>query len=296
MKLNLTLLKKILLIERPSGFEQKLTSLILNYCKDIPNITYYLDDCSNLFITKNTTNQKWVSCIIAHQDMVLAGPGPRTMSIRNGQIRGFQKGTGVPCNLGADDGLGVCIALQLLTILPDIKVIFTTQEEVGGIGAIRACSNREFFRNINFFIQADRRGSSDLITHTNGINVATKEFIADISDLMIKYNYTINSGTFTDVGIFVETFSIVGVNISVGYVHEHSSSEYTVIEHTENCLNFIYSILTKLNNAYRYHITIDYSWLKQFRRWENHYDTYDEYLCSTCEDFDCMNCEYYNSL
>lgn len=296
MKLNLTLLKKILMIERPSGCEQELTSLILNYCKNIPNLTYKLDECSNLFITKNTNNQKWVSCIIAHQDMVVSGLGKRVVSIRDGQIRGFLKYNRIPCNLGADDGIGVCIALQLLTILPDIKVIFTTQEEIGGIGAYRACDNREFFQNVNFFVQADRRGGSDLITHTNGIDVATTEFITDISELMVKYKYNINSGTFTDVGIFVETFSTVGVNISAGYMNEHSSSEYTVISQAENCLNFMYSILTKLNNHSKYNITIDYSWVQKYRRWENYYDEEIERVCAQCADFDCMNCAYYNSL
>ena len=164
MKLDLKLLKKIFLAERPPGKEQEAISLILNYCKNIQNLTYKLDSENNLFITKNTNNQKYVSCMIAHMDSIITHKGDRLISIRNGEIRGFQKSDHTQCSLGADDGIGICIVLQLLKELEDVKVIFTTQEEIGGIGAYAACYNKDFFKNINFFIQADRRGTFDLIT------------------------------------------------------------------------------------------------------------------------------------
>lgn len=293
MKLDLKLLKKIFLAGRPPGKEQEAISLILNYCKNIQNLTYKLDSENNLFITKNTNNQKYVSCIIAHMDSIITHKGERLISIRNNEIRGFQKSDHTQCSLGADDGIGMCIALQLLNELEDVKVIFTTQEEIGGVGAYTACYNKDFFKNINFFIQADRRGNSDLITHTNGIKSGSDNFISDISDLSEKYGYKENTGTFTDVGIFAEEFKLSGVNISCGYRNEHTKLEYTVISDAENCLNYIYDILIKLNNHAPYPIEIIYP------NWMYYGDTFYqeiEYHCSRCRDFDCLNCKWYNML
>lgn len=293
MKLDLKLLKKIFLAERPPGKEQEAISLILNYCKNIQNLTYKLDSENNLFITKNTNNQKYVSCIIAHMDSIITHKGERLISIRNGEIRGFQKSDHTQCSLGADDGIGICIVLQLLNELEDIKVIFTTQEEIGGIGAYTACYNKDFFKNINFFIQADRRGNSDLITDTNGIKSGSIDFISDISDLSEKYGYKENMGTFTDVGIFSEEFKLSGVNISCGYRDEHQRVEYTIIQDAENCLNYIHDILVKLNNHNPYPIEIIQP------NWMYCGDTFYqeiEYHCSRCRDFDCLSCKWYNML
>ena len=293
MKLDLKLLKKIFLAERPPGKEQEAISLILNYCKNIQNLTYKLDSENNLFITKNTNNQKYVSCIIAHMDSIITHKGERLISIRNNEIRGFQKSDHTQCSLGADDGIGMCIALQLLNELEDVKVIFTTQEEIGGIGAYTACYNKDFFKNINFFIQADRKGNSDLITNTNGIKSGAADFVFDISDLSKKYGYKENVGTFTDVGIFAEEFEISGVNISCGYKDEHTKLEYTVISDVENCLNYIHDILIKLNNHSPYTIEIAQP------NWVYYNDDFYqeiEYNCSRCRDFDCLNCKWYNML
>lgn len=293
MKLDLKLLKKIFLAERPPGKEQEAISLILNYCKNIQNLTYKLDSENNLFITKNTNNQKYVSCIIAHMDSIITHKGERLISIRNGEIRGFQKSDHTQCSLGADDGIGICIALQLLNELEDIKVIFTTQEEIGGIGAYTACYNKDFFKNINFFIQADRRGNSDLITDTNGIKSGSIDFISDISDLSEKYGYKENMGTFTDVGIFSEEFKLSGVNISCGYRDEHQRVEYTIIQDAENCLNYIHDILVKLNNHNPYPIEIiQPNWMYCGDAFYQEI----EYHCSRCRDFDCLSCKWYNML
>lgn len=293
MKLDLKLLKKIFLAERPPGKEQEAISLILNYCKNIQNLTYKLDSENNLFITKNTNNQKYVSCVIAHMDSIITHKGERLISIQNGEIRGFQKSDHVQCSLGADDGIGICIALQLLNKLEDIKIIFTTQEEMGGIGAYTACYNKDFFKNINFFIQADRKGNSDLIIDTNGIKSGSDDFISDISDLSEKYGYKENIGTFTDVGIFSEEFKLSGVNISCGYKNEHMKSEYTVISDAENCLNYIHDILIKLNNHDPYPIEIIQP---NWKYYGNTFYQEIEYHCNRCVDFDCLNCKWYNML
>lgn len=293
MKLNLKLLKKIFLAERPPGKEQETISLILNYCKNIQNLTYKLDSENNLFITKNTNNQKHVSCIIAHMDSIITHKGERLISIRNNEIKGFQKIDHTQCSLGADDGIGICIALQLLNKLEDIKVIFTTKEEAGGIGAYTACYNIDFFKNVNFFIQADRKGNSDLITNTNGIKSGSIDFVSDISDLSEKYGYKENTGTFTDVGIFAEEFQLSGVNVSCGYRNEHTKSEYTVISDAENCLNYIHDILVKLNNHNPYKIeTLRCNWMY----YNINFYKEIQHACNTCTDFDCLNCKWYNML
>lgn len=293
MEINLKLLKKILLTERPPGKEFKMISLILNHCQKIPNISYILDEENNLFVTKNTNNQKYVSCIIAHMDQIITHRGPRVISIRNGEIRGFHKEDHSQCSLGADDGLGICIALQLLEVLEDVKVLFTIQEEIGGTGAYVACINKKFFDNVNFFVQADRRGASDLIVHTNGIYTASDEFVNDIQDLTKKYGYFCNYGTFTDVGILSESFFISGVNISCGYYNEHSKEEYTIISDTENCLNYIFEILTKLNNHNPYIINVN-----KHLSYPYYSDISEEIteMCYKCRNFDCLNCKWYNML
>lgn len=260
MKLDLKLLKRLYMIDHPSREEHPMISFILNYCYKIPNLTFELDHYGNLFITKNTTNPEYYACLLAHTDAIVTNRGPYGILVKDGIIRGYHKVDNTPCSLNADDSNGICVALQLLKALPDLKIVFTVEEEIGAVGAREAALNIDFLHNVKFFIQADRRGKSDLITHTNCIDVTSSEFLTDIASIMVKYGYTKARGTFTDVGEFCEALKISGCNVSCGYYSEHSVNEYTVIEDLQNCLNFIEEILLTLTSDKVYEIEIQYPW------------------------------------
>lgn len=312
MELNKELLKDLYMIDHPSGSEHQMISYIINHCYKIPNITFELDHYNNLFITKNTNNPKTYPCLIAHTDQIPTSKGAYEIHESNGVMYGIHKLNRTRCGLGADDANGICVALQLLQVIPDLKVIFTVEEELGAKGAEEVCFNTDFLCDIKYFLQADRRGSSDLIVHTNGIDVASEEFIADLKPIADKYKYSENFGTYTDVGEIVSETGICGVNISCGYMKEHTTNEYCVLSDLENCLNFIHEIIQTLNSDKIYKIEIlpqyynysgyDFEWKPspqvehpEESEYPKEYNPYSEDIpCNSCREMDCMNCPHMN--
>lgn len=149
-----------------------------------------LDHYNNLFITKNTSNPDVYPCLVAHMDEAQDYIGEKELMVKGDFIYGRYKKDKKQCGLGADDSNGICIALQLLKVLPNLKICFTTEEEIGAQGATEAARNKEFFLNVQYLIQADRRGKSDLITHSNGIEITSELFFEHIADICDKYDYT----------------------------------------------------------------------------------------------------------
>lgn len=300
MKVNLKLLKRLYLIDHESNDEHDMISFILNYCYKIPHLIFSIDKERNLFITKNTTNPENYACVVAHMDTIHNFTSARELIIKNNIITARYIKSGIQCGLNADDCNGILVALQLLETLPNLKVCFTTQEEIGGVGAYEAANNIEFFLNVRYLIQADRRGNKDLITHTNGIDSASEKFVEDIQSLMEKYNYSESIGTFTDIGVLASKLLISGVNVSCGYYNEHTFKECCNINELNNCLNFIYEIITSLDDqAITYTIKAQKSYVSNYY---SSYD-YDNYIyddspkdtydlpCNHCIDEDCMHCE-----
>lgn len=302
MKVNLKLLKRLYLIDHESTNEHDMISFILNYCYKIPHLTFAVDSERNLFITKNTTNPENYACIVAHMDTVHNFTTARELIIRDGVISAQYIKSGFPCGLNADDCNGILVALQLLETLPNLKVCFTTQEEIGGKGADVAADNIEFFLDVRYLIQADRRGKSDLITHTNGINSASKEFVKDIESLMEKYGYLEGIGTFTDIGVLADKLLISGVNISCGYYNEHTFKECCNINELNNCLNFIHDIIVSLDGQdtfYKIEAQNSYGYIHDYNKYDYGNYAYDDSLkddyslpCDHCSNQDCMNCKY----
>lgn len=304
MKVNLKLLKRLYLIDHESTNEHDMISFILNYCYKIPHLTFAIDSERNLFITKNTTNPENYACIVAHMDTVHSFTSARELVIRNGIISARYIKSGLSCGLNADDCNGILVALQLLETLPNLKVCFTTQEEIGGKGANEAANNIEFFLDVRYLIQADRRGKDDLITHTNGIDSASTKFIEDIKPLMEKYGYSENTGMFTDIGILANELLISGVNISCGYYDEHTFKESCNINELNNCLNFIHDIIISLDGqntvyeikaqkSYIDSCTYDYS-KYNYNNYDYNDSPDDGYTlpCDHCIDQDCMQCKH----
>lgn len=315
MKLDLNLLKRLLVINHPSKHEWEMLSAIINECYNIRGLHFEMDGYCNIFITKNTSNPDYYPCVVCHTDSVVSCDH-KGLKIKNNRITGYDKMTKKQTALGADDTNGICCALQLLKVIPDLKVCFTTEEEIGFCGAEYASDNIDFFYNVSYMIQADRRGKADLITHTNGIHSASEIWLQEVSGLMAKFKYSEEYGIGTDVGVLSEKLQISGVNISCGYYNEHTVNETTVIPELQNCLNFMEAILKTVPLDKQYEIKVDY---RPYSRYYNYYDMYepkasspddamkhvdtsydfprdDDYLaCDHCHTYDCMNCKIYPS-
>lgn len=280
-----------------------------------------MDDANNLFITKDTTNPKVFPCLVAHLDEILHYNGVKCAKIKGNKIFGYYKKTGKQCGLGLDDCFGIYICLHCLWCLPDVKVCFTTQEEMGCIGAETASLNIDFFENCRFLLQADRMGGQDLITHTNGIDVTSDEFLKDIDPLLEKYKYKEARGTMTDIGTLKENINLSAVNISCGYYCAHTHKEYGNITELQNCLNFIIEIIKLNDKVYEHTSDLTYSYGSWNFNYKDYYeedledalypgyggsrtknrktsyqdsdeDFYNELAnkCRYCKDYDCENC------
>lgn len=292
MKLDLNLLKRLLVIDHPSKQEYPMLSAIMNECYKIGNLEFEIDSYCNIFITKNTNNPDYFIGVIAHTDCVKPHPN-KAIKIKNGKIFGRNPVTGKQIGLGADDTVGICIALQLLKELPDLKVCFTTEEEVGFCGADVAAENINFFHDVSYLMQADRHGGSDLITYTNGIYSASEEWLQKVTPIMAKYKYKEEYGIGTDVGILSEKLELSGVNISCGYHSEHTDFEYMVISEIQNCLNFMEEIAKTILPDKQYEIKILYKPYTKYNLSDD-YPRESEIVipCDHCKDWDCMNCPH----
>jgi len=305
MKINKNLLKQLYLIQHPSNYENDMMSFIINYCYKIPNLTFYIDHYSNIFITKNSTNPQSYSCLIAHTDEALTYKYEKEIVDKHPWWYGKYVGSKKQCALGADDANGIYVILHLLEVLPNLKCVFTVEEELGCLGAEQAVYNVDFFKDCQYFIQADRRGKSDLITFSNCIQITSEEFVSDIKFLMNKYGYQEREGIYTDVGIFVRELNLSGINVSCGYYDEHTMRERTNIDALENCLNFIYDIIIELGykvyphdancgypETYLFESVSDEDAESYYARKEREALEDNRYYipCDDCLTYDCMNC------
>lgn len=306
-QLNLELLKTLCEIEHPSGKEQRMMGFILNFCYAIEGISIEIDEENNLFVTKNTTNPEVYPCLVAHMDEILKYTDTKCARIKGNKIYGFYKKTGKQCGLGLDDTFGIYICLHCLAILPDLKICFTTKEEMGCIGAETAALNIDFFDNCRFMLQADRMGGHDLITRTNGIDVTSSEFLKDIDVLLEKYKYKEAIGTMTDIGTLKENINLSAVNISCGYYRAHTHNEFGNLSELCNCLNFILEIIrlndkvyehtSELRSSYKYYYGY-YGDVDEEDYYSHSQDSDEEFYnnlaerCSKCKDYDCEHCPY----
>ena len=298
-QLNLDLLKSLCELIHPSGKEAAMTTFIMNYCYKIEGITVEFDEDWNLFITKNTTNPESFPCLVAHQDEILRYTGLKRVRIKGNKIYGYYVNNGKQCGLGLDDCFGIYICLHLLKTQPDLKICFTVQEEYGCLGAETAALNIDFFDNCRYLIEPDRRGGSDLITRTNGLDVTSDEFLKDIDSLLEKYKYKEAIGTMTDIGTLKENVNLSAINVSCGYYNAHTHAEYGNLTELQKCLNFINEVINNNDKIYphtcklRWHSSIKDDKYTLIADLEDDTDYYNRLAdqCATCRDFDCENCK-----
>lgn len=151
--------------------------------------------------------------LMAHVDRVIP---PKEIKIKRGRV------TGTP-GLGADDRAGVYTLWQLQDL--GAPMLLTNYEESGGIGAEifaefleRQPAVKQQLQELNVIISFDRQGYNNFVRYSNQTN--------SIPEVMAKYGFSEEIGSWSDCLTIAESLEIAEVNISVGYYHQHSANEY----------------------------------------------------------------------
>lgn len=265
--LDTSLVKDLLSIVSPSSNEEPMIEFILDFIsKNIPEARVDVDNYGNIYVVKNTTpDLLYYPCVVSHTDEVVSYYPNRVIVELSNAFIGINDNTGLHAGTGGDDKCGIYICLEMLRILPDVKVVFFTEEEIGGFGS-RNC-NVSFFKDCRYVIQPDRYGNNSFITETNGVRIATDEFLKDCSSIMTKYNYIEDPyGSFTDVGVLARDcrIGLAMVNISCGYYDQHTEEEVVCKSDLENAMNFTYFIISTLPD-YKYKRILEISPIRKIK-------------------------------
>ena len=228
--INLTKYYNILEAERVT-----IHDLIQHFKKD--ELDY--DEHGNVFVGFGKKN-KGSAILVAHMDNVLHGVREPVMSVDGRYIMGRKTG------IGFDDKAGIIADIELYRRLKGkIRIIFTTDEEIGGVSAGKLDPSR--FADAKYMIELDRRSNKDLIQNSGSTRLCSDEFA-----LMIEgYGFKRATGTFTDVNKFKGMHPEIEMcNLSIGYYNAHNDNEYLDIEDFNDIVDKVERILRECTGEY----------------------------------------------
>lgn len=174
-----------------------------------------------------------------------------------------------PQGIGGDDRCGV---IAIFEIIKEFKpyILFTQDEEVGGLGAKAFCQQQNLDK-VKFAIEIDRRGNNQAVFYDCG-NIDFQSYICD------NYNFDLEYGSFTDVCFVGEKFDIAIVNLSAGYYNEHQNIEFIHFPALYNTIKKIKSILKE--NVEKYYDYQENVYLY------NSIDKFEKYIYQEEKDFE----------
>ena len=165
-----------------------------------------------------------------------------------------------PEGIGGDDRCGVYSILHLITQGYRPHILFTTGEEVGGIGADEFVFNYPLCPvDINYILELDRHGTDDVVFY----NCNNRDFHEYVQSFGFKKAW----GTFSDISIISPAWEVASANVSMGYFNEHTTAEYvnlTILENTiskvtnmlcdtsTSFFDYVPTYVTKYHNGYAY--------------------------------------------
>jgi len=182
----------------------------------------------NIHVEVGVNNRVLFSC---HTDTVHYTGGRQTVILDRGYLRRRMRAN--DC-LGADDGVGVFLMLEMIDAGVPGYYIFHTAEEVGALGSkALARSSEDVLRTFDYAIAFDRRGTKDVITHQYRGRTASDAFATSLAAMLnragLEYAPS-NRGIFTDTASYSDIIAEC-TNVSVGYYNEHTSNECVDVAH-----------------------------------------------------------------
>jgi len=211
------LLKELIKIVSPSGFEGNVQALIIRELKEYGK-PHRIDDVGNIWVEdagSRTLFTAHMDCVHNNHPVLFdVEEGVMSLSLKSKQTA-----------LGADDKTGVRMLLHLLKHNTPGTYLFTVEEEVGCVGAAHAAKSCP--SHINQAICFDRKANDSIITRMSGRDCCSSEFAESLikelgkGGLVFKKDRT---GSTTDTNKFSDA-TLNHTNISAGYQDEHTIYE-----------------------------------------------------------------------
>lgn len=195
------------------------SEFVSRYIATIPNI--WPDDYGNYHLTIGSNPEVLWSC---HTDTVTRKEGRQNVKWLEKGILGLNNGQVGQC-LGADDGAGVWLCLELIKAGKEGHYVFHRDEEIGGLGSSWIAKNAYVLpEGIKYAIAMDRCGTTDVITHQGFQRSASNEFAESLCKQLPKSMIPDDTGVFTDTANYVDIIPEC-TNLSVGYQRNHGQHE-----------------------------------------------------------------------
>lgn len=126
--------------------------------------------------------------------------------------------------IGGDDRCGVLAIVWIITKGYRPYVLFTTDEEIGAVGARAAAKGITPSPAIRCMIEIDRKGNEDSVYYDND-NEEFKKYID-------SFGFVEAIGSFSDISVLGDAWNIASVNLSSGYEDAHSTDEKIYLDQT----------------------------------------------------------------
>lgn len=132
--------------------------------------------------------------------------------------------------LGADDGAGVWLMLEMIDAGVPGTYVFHRGEECGGIGSSGLAKyHQAFVSSHKWAVAFDRKGTSSVITHQGMGRCCSDTFADALGDVLNRANRDVclapdATGIYTDTAEYMSLIPEC-TNVSVGYENEHTGGE-----------------------------------------------------------------------
>lgn len=164
--------------------------------------------------------------LIAHLDTVHKEPVRVICKKQKGNLLSSPQG------VGGDDRCGVYALVNIHErAVQKPWLLFTCDEEIGGIGAeayAAAYRRKQLPKKLDemkMLIEIDRKGSCDAVYY----GCANEDFERYITGKGFQTEF----GSFSDISVIAPAMGVAAVNLSAGYYHAHSVSEYINRSHID---------------------------------------------------------------
>lgn len=178
-----------------------------------------------------------------HVDTVHSGPGTYTTDDVSTQRQGLAydehkghlmldaKSLGMGACLGADDGAGVWLMLEMIKAKVPGTYLFHRGEESGFIGSSAMVDKeKEFLAQFSIAVAFDRPFVNQVITHQSSMRCCSDKFAGELAKRLNDTNVGLSAAANAHGGL-TDTHKYRGIiaectNVSVGYYNQHRDEEY----------------------------------------------------------------------